>query len=339
MATRLFRIAAVIVTLISPLPITAIARASGAHTQATPQGAATQESAAQSQPQSEQPATPAVPVFKTDTNLVMLQANVFDGRSDAVEQLPQTAFKVYEDGIEQKIALFEAIDVPVTVGLIIDNSSSMITRRSMVEAGMKAFAESSREGDELFTIVFNENVRHGLTVGPFTRSPDVVMASLARFPAGGRTALHDAVIEALAHIEQASNQKRVLVVLSDGEDNASHQSEANMLHRASRSQALIYTIHIGDLSSDNGNPRLLRRLATGSGGLAYQPRSEKDVVDAFAAVGRNTRRGYGIGYTPTNQALDGTYRRIRVTAAQTGKKLNVRVREGYTAEDADAAAR
>jgi VWFA-related protein len=163
------------------------------------------------------------------------------------------------------------------------------------------------------------------------------MASLARFPAGGKTALHDAVIEALAHIEQANNQKRVLVVLSDGEDNASHQSEGNMLHRASRSQALIYTIHTGDLSSDNGNPRLLRRLATGSGGVAYQPRSEKQVVDAFAAVGRNTRRGYGIGYAPTNQALDGTYRRIRVTATQTGKKFNVRVREGYTAEDADAA--
>jgi Ca-activated chloride channel homolog len=285
---------------------------------------------------SDQAPSAPVAVFKSHSDLVVLQVNVFDGRSDAVEHLPQSAFSVYEDGVRQEIQFFQDLEVPVTAGLIVDNSSSMITRGRMVSAGVRAFAAAARDADELFTIIFNEHVRPGLPYGAFTRSHEMILASLARFPAGGRTALYDAVVDALAHIEQARNQKRVIVVLSDGDDNASRQSEANMLYRASRSQALIYTIHTGDLSSDMGNPKVLRKLAAGNGGVAYQPRTEKDVVDAFAAVGRNIRRGYSIGYVPTNQKADGSYRRVRVAARMPGRSLSVRVREGYTAEDADA---
>jgi VWFA-related protein len=158
--------------------------------------------------------------------------NVFDGRSDAVEHLPQDAFTIFEDNTPQRIELFEDLEVPVTVGLVIDNSSSMLSRRAMVRAAVRAFADSAGKNDELFTIVFNEHVRIGNPTGPFTRSRDAIMASLVRYPAGGRTALYDGVIEALAHIEGASNQKRVLVILSDGDDNASGQSRANMLYRA-----------------------------------------------------------------------------------------------------------
>lgn len=293
------------------------------------------DSASQDSTQASTGTATEVPVFKSHTDLVFLQVNVFDERSNAVERLPASAFTVYEDNRPQDVQLFEDLEVPVTVGLVIDNSTSMLTRRQMVRAGVEAFADFAGKNDEMFTIVFNEHVRLGNPTGPFTRSRDAVLASLVRFPAGGRTALHDAVVEALAHIEGASNQKRVIVVLSDGDDNASRQSRANMLHRASRSQALIYTIWTGDLAGHLGDQGLLRRLADGSGGVAYRPRHERDVVAAFAEVGRNVRRGYGLGYVPTNQEPDGGYRRVKVVARADGKPLKVRVREGYTAGDGD----
>jgi len=284
------------------------------------------------------PPSPAVPqstpVFRSRANLVMLQVNVFDRRSQAVTDLPQGAFRVYEDGVEQDIQFFADREVPVAAGLVMDNSSSMIARRSMVRAGVRAFADSSREADEMFTIVFNEHVRFGLPESiPFTRDHDLLSSAFARFPPGGLTALHDAVIDGLAHLAEASHQKRVLVVLSDGDDNASHASESNMLYRAAQSNALIYTIWTGDLTADRGNPRLLRTLAHRSGGVAYGPRSERETVSAFAEVAGNVRRGYSIGYTPSNGAADGTYRHVKVIVKASNRTLNVRTRDGYIAAD------
>ena len=145
--------------------------------------------------------------------------------------------------------------MPVAVGLVVDNSGSMIAGAAMVLAGTQAFAESSHPEDELFTIVFNEHVRHGLpdTV-PFTRNRAQIEAALTRFPPGGKTALHDAVIAGLEHLQEASHQKRVLVVLSDGDDNASQHSDDDMLERAARSDALIYTVSTAELVSDVGKP-------------------------------------------------------------------------------------
>jgi VWFA-related protein len=125
----------------------------------------------------------------------------------------------------------------------------------------------------------------------------------------------------------------VLVVLSDGKDNASQLSESNMLYRAAQSSALIYTIWTGDVAQDRGNPRLLRTLAQRTGGVAYAPHDEREVVSAFRQVAANVRRGYSIGYTPTNTANDGSYRHIKVLVTVPGRKLSVRVRDGYIAPD------
>jgi VWFA-related protein len=296
---------------------------------AVPAGAHRQEPVASPAADSQSP-----PVFRSHANLVTLQVNVFDRRSQAVTELPQAAFRVYEDGVEQDIQFFADREVPVAVGLVMDNSSSMIARRDLVHAGVTAFADSSREADEMFTIVFNEHVRFGLPESiPFTRDHDLLLSAFTRFPAGGLTALHDAVISGLAHLAEASHQKRVLVVLSDGDDNASHASESNMLYRAAQSNALIYTIWTGDLTADRGNPRLLRTLAQRSGGVAYGPRSERETVSAFAEVAENVRRGYSIGYTPSNSAADGTYRHVKVIVTASNRTLNVRTRDGYIAPD------
>jgi Ca-activated chloride channel family protein len=273
------------------------------------------------------------PVFKANSELVVLHVNVFDGRSDAVPNLPEDAFQIAEDNAPQQITFFSNEDVPVAAGLIVDNSGSMITRRLMVLSGTKTFAESSHPEDELFTIVFNEHVRHGLPDSVlFTTNRAQIEAAVTRFAPGGKTALHDAVIAGLEHLQEASHQKRVLVVLSDGEDNASQHSDDVMLERAARSDALIYAVSTAELVSDVGRPGLLRKLARTSGGVAYTPKNERAVVDAFRQIAGNIRRGYSIGYVPTNTARDGRFRRVKVSVRAPGRKnLTVIARDGYLA--------
>jgi VWFA-related protein len=276
----------------------------------------------------------APPVFRSQSDLVVLHVNVFDGKSDAVPHLPQSAFQVFEEGQPQEITFFNDVDVPVAAGLVIDNSSSMLTRRAMVLAGSRAFIASSHPEDELFTVVFNEHVRFGLQRPlEFTQSQEQIHASLLRYPPGGETALFDAVIDGLNHLQDATHQKRTLIVLSDGDDNASHHSEADMLHRAGRSDAIVYTISTIDFAHQRGNPGVLKRLATRTGGVSYFPISEKEIVGAFTEVAENIRRGYSIGYVPKVRGQDGEYRRVKVVVRVPGRKLTVRARDGYTAGD------
>jgi VWFA-related protein len=145
--------------------------------------------------ESQSPDSQAPQVFKADAELVVLHVNVFDGRSDAVPNLPQNAFAVYEDDKLQDISFFEGGDVPVTVGLVIDNSTSMLTERSLVLAGTNAFAASSHPEDQMFAVIFNEHVRLGLPASvDFTTNRLQLVGSLARYGPGGKTALYDAVI-------------------------------------------------------------------------------------------------------------------------------------------------
>ena len=278
------------------------------------------------------PAPPS-PVFKAESDLVVLHVNVFDGRSDAVPNLSREAFSVTEDDRPQTLTFFNNEDVPVTVGLVLDNSTSMLTRRAMVLAGAKTFGESSHPDDELFTVIFNEHITLGLPPSlAFTQNRVILQASINRFAPGGKTAIHDAVIAGLEHLEEATHQKRVLVVLSDGEDNASQHSDDAMLERARRSDAMIYVVSTADLGTSVGNSRLLRKLADASGGVAYEPRTEAAVVAAFQQIATNIRRGYSIGYSPTNAAHDGKYRRVKVQVRAPGfKNLKVRARDGYLA--------
>jgi len=293
-------------------------------------------STAQEQGPADQP--PEEPqVFKAGAELVVLHVNVFNGRSDAVPNLPQSAFAVYEDGKPQDIAFFEAGDVPVTVGLVIDNSTSMLTERNLVFAGTKAFAESSHPEDQMFAIVFNEHVRLGLPSSiEFTTNRLQLVASLARFTPGGKTALYDAVIAGLDQLEKGAYQKHVLVVLSDGGDNASEHSEKEMLQRVEASSALIYTIVDPDVfTPGEGNRGVLRRLAKLSGGLAYFPKGEREVVANFTEVAGNIRRGYSIGYAPGSTSHEHNRpHRVKVTVRMPGRSdLSVRVRNGYAEYD------
>jgi VWFA-related protein len=276
-------------------------------------------------------------VFKAGAELVVLHVNVFDGRSDAVPNLPQTSFTVYEDDKPQDISFFETGDVPVTVGLVIDNSTSMLTERSLVLAGTNAFAASSHPEDQMFAVVFNERVRLGLPASiDFTKNRLQLVGSLARYPPGGKTALYDAIIAGLEHLEKSAYQKHVLVVLSDGGDNASTHTEKEMLQRVEQSSALIYTVVDPDvITLGEGNPGTLRRLAKLSGGLAYFPKSERELVEDFTEIAGNIRRGYSIGYAPGANGHDHNRpHRVKVTVRVPGRHdLSVRVRHGYAEAD------
>jgi Ca-activated chloride channel homolog len=273
------------------------------------------------------------PVFTSHADLVQLHINVFDGNSDAVPALTKENFLVFEDGLNQEITFFSSEDVPVAVGLVIDNSSSMITRQKLVVAGAMAFADSSHPEDELFIVHFNEHVRFGLPDAmAFTPSRPLLRGVLAALRPAGKTALHDAVITALDYVEKASHQKHVIIVLSDGDDNASSNQRREMYERARRSDAIIYAVAVNDpRRGGDGDPGVLRRLAEIGGGLAYFPDSDEETVTAFREIAENVRRGYSIGYVPTNSARDGSWRSVKVMVRARGKKLSARARDGYTA--------
>jgi len=275
-------------------------------------------------------------VFRAGAELVVLHVNVFNGRSDAVPNIPQSAFAVFEDDKPQQIEFFAAGDVPVTVGLIIDNSTSMLTERTLVVTGTTAFAASSHPEDEMFALVFNEHVRRGLPDAiQFTTNRLQLEASLQRFPAGGKTAFYDAVIAGLDHLERGAYQKHVLVVLSDGGDNASRHTEKEMLDRVESSSALIYTVVDPDVfAPSEGKPGVLKKLAKLSGGLAYFPKKQRDLVADFQEIAGNIRRGYSIGYVPTWTHVHNQTHRVKVLVRAPGRKdLSARVRSGYMESD------
>ncbi len=280
------------------------------------------------------------PIFRSESDLVVLHVNVLDGRSDAVPGLTQDAFRIVENDRPQQITFFTAADLPVAAGLILDSSSSMIARHRMVTDGARAFMEASHPEDELFTLHFNEYLEFGLPPAlAFTSRLPILQAALARYRAGGKTALHDAVIAGLDHLERARHDKRVLVVLSDGKDNASRSTERMMVERAERSRAIVYAVSNGHPRYGTaGDPAVLRRLVRTTGGVAYFPDSEARAIESFEVIATNIRRGYTIGYTPTDPHHDGSFRRVKVTVDAPGRRnLRVHSRPGYwTPHHADA---
>lgn len=273
------------------------------------------------------------PDITVHSDLVVLHAVVSDDRSRFVRGLTRDQFAVYEDDVRQTIEFFAAEDQPATVGLVIDNSGSMHPKRGDVIAAGHAFVRASHPGNELFLLHFNERVWSGLPGGvPFTAHAGQLVEALSRTGARGQTALYDAVSQALDHVTLGTNHHRVLVVISDGRDNASATQLAPLLGRARQSDAVVYTIGIFDRDSRDRNPKVLREIAATTGGMAYFPRSSANAVSTLEQIARDIRSTYTIGLVPTNTARDGQYRTLRVTARDARHTdLNVRTRSGYTA--------
>jgi len=268
-----------------------------------------------------------------NVDMVVLNATVQNRNGVLVSGLGKGDFQVYEDGVLQQIESFSHDDIPVTVGLVVDNSGSMRPKRPEVISAALAFARSSNAEDQMFVVSFNENVSFGLPDDtPFTDKEAQLEAALSKIAADGRTALYDAVAAALEHLKKGNRDKKVLIVISDGGDNASKHNLAQIMALAGQSDAIIYTIGVFDEDDPDQNPHALHQLAKATGGEAFLPNSVKEVFAICEQIARDIRNQYSIAYLPTNGKRDGTYRVIQVHAGTRDRgRLLVRTRAGYTA--------
>ncbi len=271
--------------------------------------------------------------FRGQSDLVVLQVAVHDRHSAPVGDLTAADFQVFEDQVPQEVRFFVSEDRPVAVGLVVDNSMSMFNKREEVIAAAEAFARSSNRQDEIFTVNFNERVSFGLPSQiPFTSDLAVLARALLTITAGGQTAMYDGIAAGLDHLNESALDQKVLIVVSDGKDNRSHLDFGNVLERAMRSNAVIYSVGIFD-DVEGGDRKALRQLADTTGGLAFFPGKVPDIATALDRISIDIRHRYTLGYVSTNSRRDGTFRKIKVVALDraTRKPLDVRVRSGYVA--------
>jgi Ca-activated chloride channel homolog len=267
-----------------------------------------------------------------NVDLVVLNATVRDQKGRAAPDLLQQDFEVFEDGIRQSLRLFRHEDIPVTVGLVIDHSGSMRPKLASVIAAARTFIQSSSPEDQVFVVNFNENVTLGLpTEIPFTNRPEDLSYAISHTPATGRTALYDAVWKARKWAAGGSRDKKVLIVISDGGDNASTHTLNEVLQAGNKSNVQVFTIGIFDPEDPDKNPAVLRQLALSTGGEAFVPNELGEVVAVCESIARDIRSQYTLGYLSSATTTGAGYHSIKVLARGTGKaKLSVRTRSGYS---------
>jgi Ca-activated chloride channel family protein len=273
----------------------------------------------------------------TNVDLVLLDVSVREAKGASVSRLSKENFKVFENGIAQKITSFSSADVPVEAGLVLDDSGSVRNKRFDVNVAGLTFVNASNPRDQIFVLDFNDKVLWGLPEGvPFTDNVDLLRQALSLHPAEGRTVLYDAVAAALHHLESGEREKKTLVVVSDGGDNASKVKLPQLMHLIEESHATIYTVGIYDPDDPDRNPGVLQRIAGVSGGECFLLRRYEDIVPTCRKIAEDIRKRYTIGYIPEGAAGKPGLRRIRVTASSPDHgRLVVRTRSSYFNPRAD----
>lgn len=275
------------------------------------------------------------PLFSVKSELVLLSVTVKDRKNQYLTGLSKDAFTVFDNGQQRPIRFFMTEDAPVTIGLLIDNSGSMQPNRALVVAAATSFAETSNPQDDIFALAFNEEVRAALTTeSPFTNEPAILRDALQQVvTTRGRTALHDAIMRGLEYVDQGSHDRKVLVIVSDGADNASSAGYDHMLHQVQSSNVVVYAVGLRDPVEQGPNPKRLKQLAQVTGGEAFMPGSPKQVTEALQRIARDIRHAYVMAYEPADGVRDAGLRRIRVAVqSPDNRKLTVRTRAGYLAE-------
>ena len=302
--------------------------------------------------QAPQPANPHTPApekkgseytINVDVNLVVLHATVMDKRGRVVNDLKGEDFRVYEDGALQKVSVFSHADIPVTMGIVIDDSGSMREKRQAVNAAALTFVKTSNPQDQVFVVNFND-VYYLDTPGDFANNIEDLKSALDKIDSRGGTALYDAVYASLDHVKLGNRDKKVLLAITDGEDNASRYTFEELLKYAQKSNAVIYTIGLlgteepGGLFKVHGASarraaKILEKLSDATGGQSYLPKTLDEVEGTCEQVAHDIRNQYTLAYYPTNAKKDGTFRAVRVDAfsSSSRSKLAVRTRPGYYA--------
>jgi Ca-activated chloride channel family protein len=269
------------------------------------------------------------PPFRAETRLVVLHATVRNARGELVTTLERGAFTVYENGKRQPITLFRRDDIPVSLGLLIDNSGSMRPLRTKVEAAALALARASNPQDEIFVLNFNDKARIDV---PLTSDVGVLEAGIARVDSIGGTAMRDAIDMAQTYLgEHGTRDRKVLLVITDGIDNASVVTRDRVEKQAEEHDTVIFAVGLfGDAERARQGRHELDQLADRTGGMAYYPAGVEAIGPVALEIARQIRNQYTIAYAPLNQTLDGTYRAIRV-AVSGSEHVSVRARAGYRA--------
>lgn len=275
--------------------------------------------------------------FHSEVRLVLLDASVKDPKGGFVTGLTRENFSITEDGRPQTITVFDSNDMPVTVGLIVDESRSMTPKRGDVLVAAEVFIMESNPQDEVFVLNFNDSVKPGLPAdSPFSADLKELSAALYRGVPAGRTALNDAIVDGLGYLESGGRQKKTLVVISDGGDNASRHTRREMLDLVEQSAATIYTIGLFDDEDADRNPGILREVARISGGEAYFPPKPEEMIHVCRRIAQDIRTRYTLGYHPDRGKHPGV-RHIEVRASAPGHPhLKIRTRSSYRYEQIEA---
>jgi Ca-activated chloride channel homolog len=272
-------------------------------------------------------------VLHTNVEEVVLNATVVNG-SQLVQNLDKDDFEIYEDGVKQTILSFQHSDLPVSIGMVIDNSGSMYRKRPSVNKAALDLVEASNPSDEAFVVNFSDEA---FIDQDFTANVNKLRDGLSHIDSRGGTALYDAIIASADKlVADGKRPKQVLVLITDGEDNA---SSMNLEQTIRRVQALsgptIYSIGLlfGD-EMDRGEARRARRalelLSSETGGMAFFPKNIEQVDQIAAEVARDIRTQYTLGYRSTKPMNVPGFRKVEVTARAKGMgKLEVRTRTGY----------
>jgi Ca-activated chloride channel family protein len=271
------------------------------------------------------------PVFRSLSELVLLQVTVKDGRNRYLLGLPRDAFAVYHDGRPQEIRFFMDEDAPATIGLILDSSGSMQPSRDRVLVAVQAFVETSNTRDQIFALAFNDQVRPALPADePFTNDPAVLRNALGRLPTYGQTALYDAMARGLDYLARGRHDRKALVIVSDGADNVSRTAFGEVAARIQGSDVVLYSVQLKDPVVRNPTAKRLAQLVRATGGEAFTPDNINEVNDVLRHIAQDIRRAYVMAYAPPDPLESNAVPNVRVEVRAPGHgRITVRTRTGY----------
>jgi Ca-activated chloride channel homolog len=268
-------------------------------------------------------------VFKKQVEEVVLHATVYDQQRDLVTGLDKNDFSVFENGVSQPITSFRREDVPVAIGVVVDNSGSMRDKRDKVNQAVLNLIRASNPQDQIFVVNFGDKP---YLDQDFTSNENLLRAALHQVSFRGSTALYDAVVASAVHLKADSSlEKKVLLVITDGEDNMSRETlQEAAQHLQQANGPTVYAIGLLGSGMQRSGRDALDDLAADTGGVAYFPDSLDQVDNITRTIAHDIRSQYRIAYKPTNQNIQPQFKSVQVEAHAPGyTKLIVRTRSGY----------
>jgi Ca-activated chloride channel homolog len=273
-------------------------------------------------------------VLKEHTDVVTLNVTVTDPNNRLVAGLGREHFEIYEDKVKQTLEFFSDTDAPASIGILFDVSGSMKEKINRAREALRAFIETSHFEDDYFLIAFNHRTN---LVAEFTDG-DTLLNKLTLVAPNGQTALYDAAYMGCEKVKQGRHRKRVLLLISDGQDNSSRYSYGELQKAYKEADVQIYCVGITELGGGDGildmqGQAILEEIARMSGGKAFFPRSAEELEDATTRITLELRHQYSLGYVPTSLKRDGKWRKIkvRINPPRGLPSLTVRAKEGYYA--------